>query len=115
MSTDTMDGRTALVTGASSGIGRELSRVAAADGYDVVITARREERLQTLADEIEAEHGVSATVITQDLADPSGPDELFEAVRNAGIELHTWSTTPAFPSTGRSSTPSGRRNATCGE
>lgn len=89
MSTGDTNDRTALVTGASSGIGREIAELAAADGCDVVVTARREERLETVADELETDHGVSTTVITQDLAEPSGPDELFDAVTDAGIEVHT--------------------------
>jgi short-subunit dehydrogenase len=81
--------RTALVTGASSGIGRELADVAAADGYDVVLTARREERLRDAAAAIEADRGVEATVIPQDLAEPGAAEELYESVREAGIEVHT--------------------------
>jgi len=81
--------RTALVTGASSGIGRELAGLIAADGYDVVLTARREERLNALADEMESEHGVDATVIPQDLAEPAGAEALFGSVREAGIDIHT--------------------------
>jgi len=82
-----MEGRTALVTGASSGIGRELAQLAAADGYDVVVTARREERLRELAETVEEEHGVSATVVTQDLADPDAAETLYETVRDAELDV----------------------------
>jgi short-subunit dehydrogenase len=90
MSTGDKDtsGRTALVTGASSGIGREIADVAAGDGYDVVLTARREGKLRDAAAAIEADHGVETTVITQDLAQPGAAEELYESVRAAGVEVH---------------------------
>jgi len=62
-------GRTALITGASAGIGTELARVFAENGFDVVLTARREDRLRTVAAAIEREFGVKAHVVAADLAD----------------------------------------------
>jgi len=84
-----MTENTTLITGASSGIGSELARLFAADGSDVVLVARREERLVDLATAIEADHDVSATVIPQDLATRDGPGELVEAVADRGIDVHT--------------------------
>jgi len=78
--TDTAPAGTALVTGASSGIGRELAAVLAADGYDVVVTARREQRLRAVAERVERDHGVDATVVVQDLAEPGGARALYDAV-----------------------------------
>jgi len=101
MSGDEKSDRTALVTGASSGIGRELADVIAADGYDLVVTARREERLRELADEVESEHGVEATVILQDLSEPTAADDLFDAVRNRGITVHTLVNNAGVPVYGR--------------
>jgi short-subunit dehydrogenase len=75
------------VTGASSGIGRELADVIAADGYDLVVTARREERLQSLADELGADHGIEVTVTPRDLATPAAAADLHEAVTDAGIDV----------------------------
>ena len=90
---------TALVTGASSGIGKELARLAAADGYDLILVARRQERLETLARETSVTHGVSARVIARDLADPATPKQIFEElerertavdvlVNNAGLGIY---------------------------
>jgi uncharacterized protein len=71
--------RPALVTGASAGIGAALARVYAAQGWDLILTARREGPLQALADDLSAA-GVSVAVIPADLADPAAPRRLFEAV-----------------------------------
>lgn len=60
-------GKTALVTGASSGIGREFARQLAARGVALILTARSELKLQSLADELVKNHGVSITLIVQDL------------------------------------------------
>jgi uncharacterized protein len=67
---------TALVTGASSGIGSEVAKQLAARGYAVVLVARREERLQSLATELRSEHDVEAEVIACDLGKESGRDRL---------------------------------------
>lgn len=84
-----MGERTALVTGASSGIGRELADLAAADGYDVVVTARRERRLRELAAQLESDHGVEVTVVPQDLAVESGVERLVGTIRDRDIVIHT--------------------------
>lgn len=77
----------ALVTGASSGIGAALARQIAADGTNVVLSARREERLTALASELERDHGVETRVVTADLAEPEGPQRLLEAVSDLEIGL----------------------------
>ncbi len=69
-------GRTALVTGASAGIGTALARVFARNGFDVVLTARREHRLSEVARDLENDFGVTACVIAADLADPGAPAAL---------------------------------------
>ena len=68
---------TALITGASSGIGLDLAHLFAADGHDVVLVARSEQKLRELAKELEAKHGITATVITADLAKPDVPQQIF--------------------------------------
>jgi short-subunit dehydrogenase len=68
--------RMALVTGASAGIGRAFARDLAARGFDLTLTARREERLQALAAELAATHRVQTHVIADDLANPGAPERL---------------------------------------
>ena len=63
-------GRRALVTGASSGIGREIARVLAAKGVHLVISARRVARMEELAESLRIAHGVEVDVIEADLAAP---------------------------------------------
>lgn len=82
-----MTRRTVLVTGASAGIGAALARVYAEKGWDLILTARREAALTALADEIVAAHGVSATVIPTDLADPTAPERLVEAIAARGLSV----------------------------
>ena len=76
----------ALVTGASAGIGVELARVLAA-GHDLVLTARRADKLQALADELQQKHRATCRVFPADLADPAAPRKLFDAIREAGITV----------------------------
>jgi uncharacterized protein len=77
----------ALVTGASSGIGLELARVAAARGHDLVLVARGEVALRALATELARDHGATAHVVVADLAPPDGPDRVVEAVEALGLEV----------------------------
>ncbi len=76
---------TALITGASSGIGAEFARYHAAKGGDLILTARREDALQALKVELEAAHGIRAHVIAQDLGAEHGAGALIAAVEKAGL------------------------------
>ncbi|MFO1135143.1 MAG: SDR family oxidoreductase [Rhodoblastus sp.] len=77
----------ALVTGASAGIGQELARVLAANGHSLVLAARRRDKLQELADELRAAHGVKATIASVDLSEPDAPQALFDSLRDAGAQI----------------------------
>ena len=77
----------ALVTGASSGIGREFARLFAEDGWNLVLTARDEAQLEAVKVEAEERHGVRAIVLARDLADPAAPADIFTALDQEGIAV----------------------------
>ena len=79
--------RTALITGASAGIGQALARVFAQEGFNLVLTARRADRLEALAAELCSAYGCSVRVVVEDLADPGAPARIFEDVTRAGIHV----------------------------
>lgn len=71
---------TALVTGASSGIGTVFARALARQGYNLILVARRQERLQAVADELEAAYPVRAEVLGADLTDPIDLERVAERI-----------------------------------
>lgn len=78
---------TVLVTGASSGIGRELARLFAADGSRLVLVARRAERLKELAAELKAHRGLDHLALPFDLSDPESPKRILERLSAEGIRV----------------------------
>lgn len=81
---------TAVVTGASAGIGRELARGLAARGHDLVLVARSRERLELLAEEVVAEHGIAARTLVADLAEEGAGEAVLRAVeREEGRPVDT--------------------------
>jgi uncharacterized protein len=82
-------GRTALVTGASAGIGLAFAHDLASRGHHVVLTARRQERLTALAAALTTRYGVQAHVMVEDLADPAAGERLVAALatRNLTVDL----------------------------
>jgi uncharacterized protein len=79
--------RSALITGASSGIGTELAALCAAGGYNVILVARSTDRLAELAVRLERQHQVRARVVTADLADPAAPAAIYQQTLNEPIEI----------------------------
>lgn len=77
-------GRTAIVTGASSGIGREIARELARRGHGLTLVARREARLRELATELGGDGGVAVEVVVADLTDTAGREDVVAAVAAAG-------------------------------
>jgi short-subunit dehydrogenase len=78
---------TALITGASSGIGREFARYHASKGGDLIITARRADALEALKSELETAHSVQVTVVALDLGAADGAAKLYEAVKSHKIDV----------------------------
>src|SRR5436853_2093077 len=77
--------RTALVTGASSGIGTEIARGLARRGHGLTLVARREDRLKTLADELAQEHGVRTEYVACDLTDEGARRDLKPEIEGRGL------------------------------
>ena len=77
--------RTVLITGASAGIGAALARVYATEGWDLILTARREGALESLAAELRAAHGADVAVMAADLAEEDAPQVLFETIAGRGL------------------------------
>lgn len=90
----------ALITGASAGLGKELAALAAADGYDVVLVARRRGRLDELAEELQRRHGVAALVLAEDLEDSGAPARIHRAVEQAGVHVEVLVNNAGFGSNG---------------
>lgn len=96
------DRRWALVTGASAGLGEQFARQLAARGSNLILTARREDRLRGLAEELQRAHGIHASALAADLLDPAAADRLWAdasaiapidlLVNNAGFGAQGWFT-----------------------
>jgi short-subunit dehydrogenase len=76
---------TCLVTGASSGIGADIARQLAQRGRGVTLVARREDRLEALADELSTKHRVRAEVVAADLADPASRGAMVDTLAERGL------------------------------
>lgn len=78
---------TALITGASSGIGREFARYHATKGGDLVVTARRAAELEALKAELETAHDITVKTVALDLGATDGPAQLYDAIKGARIDI----------------------------
>ncbi|HYH14917.1 MAG TPA: SDR family NAD(P)-dependent oxidoreductase, partial [Flavisolibacter sp.] len=78
----------ALITGGSEGIGYELAKLFAQDGYNLVLVARTEEKLQQTANELAQQYGISAIPIAKDLFVPKAAFELYDEVKAKGITIN---------------------------
>jgi len=91
---------TALITGASAGLGLEYAKLFAADKHDLVLVARRRDRLDQLAAELGKAHGIKTLVIAADLDKASAPQQVFDEVTKAGLEVEFLVNNAGFGTTG---------------
>jgi short-subunit dehydrogenase len=82
-----MTTRTALITGASAGIGKCFAEFYASKGYDLILTARRADRLAALAGQLSSAHGIKATALAADMADPATPQHLWNEISGRGLQV----------------------------
>lgn len=76
-----------LITGASAGIGQEFAKQLAEQGQDLLLVARREERLQQIAATLKQQHGIQVEIVAADLSDQAAAERLVETIRQAGWQV----------------------------
>ncbi len=81
------DRKTALITGASFGIGLELARIFAREDYNLVLVARTADKLRQVASELEKAHGTRSLILAADLTDPGSPAYVLDQTIRAGIAV----------------------------
>jgi short-subunit dehydrogenase len=80
--------KTALITGASSGIGKEFSKIHAEKGGDLIVIARSENKLNELKKELEENYKINVFVIPKDLTKPNAAKEIYEQIQTAGLKVN---------------------------
>lgn len=93
--------QTALITGASNGIGLELAKIHAQTGGDVVLVARSKDKLEQLAQQLHQQYNVNVWVIAQDLSEPNSAKAIFETTENLGITVDILINNAGFGGHGR--------------
>jgi uncharacterized protein len=83
----TPERKTALITGASFGIGLELARIFAREGYNLVLVARTADKLRQLASELEKAHGTRSLILAVDLSEPGAAAYVLDQTTRAGIDV----------------------------
>ena len=78
---------TALITGASSGIGEEFAKQLAAKKTDLILVARSQDKLEALASKLQQQHSINAEVIVQDLTEPAAGKTVFESIQQPGLTV----------------------------
>src|SRR5450755_1500979 len=81
------DRKSALITGASFGIGAEFARIFAREGYNLVLVARNADRLRQLASELEKAHGARSLILATDLTEPGAVAYVLDQTTRAGLQL----------------------------
>lgn len=84
---DLKEKKTVLITGSSSGIGYEFSKLFAKDGYNLVLVARNKQKLKQLADELERNFGITVMIISKDLSIATAPREIFDELQQGSIHI----------------------------
>jgi hypothetical protein len=92
---------TILITGASSGIGRELAKCFAAEGCRLILLARRRHPLQALADELNQKYKVHSEVLPTDLSEPVAPTRIFEHLQTNGTKVDVLANNAGFGARGQ--------------
>ena len=98
---NTQSKQTALITGASGGIGLELTKEFARDGYNLVLVARSKEKLEAIAADLSKQYNISATVVAKDLSKASAPDELYNELKTQGIGIDALVNNAGFATYGK--------------
>jgi hypothetical protein len=93
--------KTVLITGASAGIGKETAFVFAENKFDLILVARRAERLEEIKKEIESKHGVKVTVFVSDLSKPESAEKLYESVKQNKTEVDILINNAGFGTSGK--------------
>jgi short-subunit dehydrogenase len=92
---------TALITGASAGLGLEYAKLFAADGHDLVLVARRRDKLDQLAAELIQRHSIAVQVIAADLSQPGAAQQIWDRTQAEKIEVDFLVNNAGFGSSGR--------------